>query len=172
MIGGKTGGLNTVMGQRVWCMENFAKGVPEDQVPFAVQRRCCVTLDPKVADSYANNMLYQTRLTTSLRRRSESMKGVMLMDSPFSGKPAHDAILNNLLIGRPEQVAEIRSLKPKHMCFHFQVGNFARQSALKSIELLATEVLPLIEKELGDLSEIGVAMSRVQQLKVGAGQAA
>jgi len=173
MIGGKTGGLNTVMEQRGWCMESFAReGVPEDQVPFAVQRHCCVTLDPKVADAYADNVLYQTRLTTSLRRRSEFMDGVMLKDTPFPGEPTHGSILNNLLIGRPEQVAEklsaeIRSLRPKHMCFHFQVGNFAHQNALKSIELLATEVLPLVEKELGDLSKIGVTMPRVERLGAG-----
>jgi alkanesulfonate monooxygenase SsuD/methylene tetrahydromethanopterin reductase-like flavin-dependent oxidoreductase (luciferase family) len=178
LIGGKTGGLNTVLEQRQTCMENFAKeGVSEDQVPFAVQRHCCVTRDTKVAESYADNVLYQTRLTTSLRRRSESMNGTMLMDTPFPGEPTQESILTNLLIGAPEQVAEklaaeIRSLKPKHMCFHFQVGNFAHQYALQSIELLASEVLPMVEKELGDLSKIGVTMPRVQRLRGDAGQAA
>ena len=58
------------------------------------------------------------------------------------------------------------------MCFHFQVGNFAHQHALQSIELLASEVLPMVEKELGDLSKVGVTMPRVQRLGGDAGQAA
>ena len=91
------------------------------------------------------------------------MNGTMLMDTPFPGEPTQELILTNLLIGAPEQVAEklvaeIRGLKPKHMCFHFQVGNFAHQYALRSIELLASEVLPMVEKELGDLAKVGVTM--------------
>lgn len=49
------------------------------------------------------------------------------------------------------------------MCFHFQVGGFAHKHALTSIELLATRVFPIIEKELVDLSAIGVTMPRVKR---------
>ncbi len=171
MIGGKTGGLDTVLQQRQWCMENFATaGVAEDQVPFAVQRHCCITNDPKVADSYADNVLYQTRLTTSLRRRAESMHGTMLKPHPFEGEPSIESIKDNLMIGAPERVAdmltrEIRALKPKHMCFHFQVGDFAQENALKSIELFATEVLPHVRREIPDLDQIGVTMPRVERVR-------
>lgn len=171
MIGGKTGGLDTVMQQRGWCMENFAaQGVPEDQVPFAVQRHCCITRDPAVAQSYADNVLYQTRLTTSLRRRSEHMSGTMLMDTPFENEPTLESIAQNLMIGDPERVAdmliaEIKALKPKHMCFHFQVGDFAHADALRSIELFATQVVPRVTAELGPLDEIGVTMPRVARVQ-------
>lgn len=166
LIGGKTGGLGAILQQRQTCMENFAReGVTEASVPFAVQRHCCVTSDRAVAEAYADNVLYQTRLTTSLRRRAEAMDGVMLMDTPFSGEPSREDILANLPIGSTERVAEqlvneIHSLKPRHMCFHFQVGGFPHKHALRSIEQFGTEVLPLVQKSLGDLSKIGVEMSR------------
>ncbi|WP_088624494.1 LLM class flavin-dependent oxidoreductase [Oceanicola sp. 22II-s10i] len=179
LIGGKTGGLETVLQQRQWCMENFAaEGVSEDKVPFAVQRHMCITNDPKVAERYAENVLYQTRLTTSLRRRSESMEGTMLMDRPFPDEPSIEAIQKNLMIGAPERVAEmlaaeIKALTPKHMCFHFQVGDFPHADALRSIELFATEVVPRVEAEVGPLADIGVTMPRVERARRQlAGQAA
>lgn len=171
MIGGKTGGLDTVLEQRGWCMENFAaEGVAEDKVPFAVQRHMCVTRDPAVAERYADNVLYQTRLTTSLRRRSESMDGTMLMARPFPDEPSIDTIQKNLMIGDPERVAEmlaeeIRALKPRHMCFHFQVGDFPHEDAMASIELFASEVIPRVTRELGPLDDIGVEMPRVERAK-------
>ena len=91
LIGGKTGGLSAIPQQREGCMQNFAReGVAERDVPFAVQRHCCVTMDRAVAESYADNVLYQTRLTTSLRRRAEAMSGTMLMDSSFPGEPTRE----------------------------------------------------------------------------------
>ena len=68
-------------------------------------------------------------------------------------------ILNNILVGDCETIAErlceeIRQGKPSHMMFHFQVGGSDYRKALASIESFATDIRPLLEKELGPLEQL------------------
>jgi alkanesulfonate monooxygenase SsuD/methylene tetrahydromethanopterin reductase-like flavin-dependent oxidoreductase (luciferase family) len=161
IIAGRTGGVDQVIQQRQRVIANFAtEGVPADRVDLAIQRHCCVTRDRRTAEHFAQNALYQIRLTTALRRRSEAMDGTMLRDNPFPEEPTIDQIFDNLMIGDPELVAErlvgeLRHLKPSHICFYFQLGDFAHRDVLRSMELFANEVVPLVERELGPLSEFG-----------------
>ena len=66
----------------------------------------------------------------------------------------------NLLVGDPESVAErlvdeLWLYRPSHMAIYFQVGDVAHETALRSMELLATDVVPRIEKAFGQpLAEI------------------
>lgn len=163
IIAGRTGGIASVVQQRERALANFAaEGVAADRVRLAVQRHCCVTRDPAKARHFAENALYQIRLTTGLRRRSEAMDGIMLRDSAFPEEPTLEEIFGNLMIGSPELVAEkltaeIRQLQPSHMCFYFQLGDFAHRDVLDSMELFAREVVPLVERELGPLSQLGLS---------------
>jgi len=163
IIAGRTGGIDAVVQQRERLLANFAaEGVPENRVKLAVQRHCCVTRNSATAQHFAENTLYQIRLTTGLRNRSEAMDGIMLRDSPFPKEPSLQQIFDNLLIGSPELVAErltdeIRKLNPQHICFYFELGDFAHRDVLKSMELFATEVVPMVERELGPLSQLGLS---------------
>ena len=40
--------------------------------------------------------------------------------------------------------------------FHFQVGGSSQASALHTMEKLMLEIVPMVERELGPLADIGV----------------
>jgi alkanesulfonate monooxygenase SsuD/methylene tetrahydromethanopterin reductase-like flavin-dependent oxidoreductase (luciferase family) len=106
---------------------------------------------------FAENARYQSRLASSLRRRQEVMKGTVLVDVPFPDEPSVETIHDNLLIGDPETVAEklvaeIEATKPVHVCFSFKVGNTPHTAAMRSMELMMTEVKPKVEKALAKVA--------------------
>ena len=73
---------------------------------------------------------------------------------PFAGEPSLDAIEANILCGDPETVAEklvefIRIVHPTHMLFYFQVGGYESARAIRSMELWAERVVPMVEQALG-----------------------
>ena len=73
---------------------------------------------------------------------------------PFANEPSFDAIQNNILCGDPETVAEklvefIRIVHPTHMLFYFQVGGYESAKAIRSMELWAERVVPMVEQALG-----------------------
>jgi hypothetical protein len=75
----------------------------------------------------AENARYQSRLSSSLRRRQEVMRGTVLVDKPFPDEPPLEQIYNDLMIGDVETVAEklateMRATDPVHMCFSFKIG--------------------------------------------------
>src|SRR5436853_3212440 len=106
---------------------------------------------------FAENARYQTRLASSLRRRQEVMQGTVLVDIPFPDEPPLETIYDNLLIGDVETVAEklvaeIRATHPVHMCFSFKVGNTPHKAAMRSMELMMSEVRPRVERALGSFA--------------------
>ena len=45
-------------------------------------------------------------------------------------------------------VAELQAAKPVHVCFSFKVGDTPHKAAMRSMELMMTEVKPRVEKAL------------------------
>jgi hypothetical protein len=81
------------------------------------------------------------------------MQGTVLVDKPFPDEPPLEQIYDDLLIGDVETVAEkltaeIRATHPAHMCFSFKVGATPHSAALRSMELMMSEVGPLVERAL------------------------
>ena len=102
---------------------------------------------------FAENARYQSRLAASLRRRQEVMQGTQLVDVPFQEEPSLDTIHDNLLIGDADTVAEklvkeIQATKPVHVCFSFKVGNTPHKAAMRSMEVMMSDVKPKVEKAL------------------------
>jgi alkanesulfonate monooxygenase SsuD/methylene tetrahydromethanopterin reductase-like flavin-dependent oxidoreductase (luciferase family) len=80
----------------------------------------------------------------------------VLVDKPFPDEPPLEQIYNDLLIGDVETVAEklvseIRATHPVHMCFSFKVGSTPHKAAMRSMELMMSEVRPRVERALGPL---------------------
>jgi alkanesulfonate monooxygenase SsuD/methylene tetrahydromethanopterin reductase-like flavin-dependent oxidoreductase (luciferase family) len=80
----------------------------------------------------------------------------VLIDKPFPDEPALEQIHNDLLIGDVETVAEklvgeIRATHPVHMCFSFKVGSTPHKAAMRSMELMMSEVRPRVERVLAPL---------------------
>jgi hypothetical protein len=84
------------------------------------------------------------------------MQGTVLVDKPFPDEPPLEQIYNDLLIGDVETVTEklvgeIRATHPVHMCFSFKVGATPHKAAMRSMELMMSEVRPRVERALGQL---------------------
>jgi alkanesulfonate monooxygenase SsuD/methylene tetrahydromethanopterin reductase-like flavin-dependent oxidoreductase (luciferase family) len=166
MIAGRTGDMASVIAQRDRCAGSFREeGIQLEHMPIALQRHVCVTTDRDEARRFAENALYQIRLTTGLRRRTEVMDGHMIRDQAFPEEPSIEQIMQNLPIGDPERcaemlAAEIRAVNPIHINFYFQLGDFPHRSVLRSMEMFMTRVVPLLTRELGPLEAIGARASK------------
>ena len=73
-----------------------------------------------------------------------------------------------MLIGDCETIAEklaeeIRAGRPNHIMFHVQVGGSGQAQALNTMEKFATDIRPLLEKELGPLKYIGAQLPQAAE---------
>jgi alkanesulfonate monooxygenase SsuD/methylene tetrahydromethanopterin reductase-like flavin-dependent oxidoreductase (luciferase family) len=126
---------------------------------FGALRHVCVTDDRDEAMSFIENCRYQVRLSQALRRREELMDGAMLIEKPYPNEPSLDEMAAQMLVGPAETVAErmaeqIRRARPAHMLLQFQSGAFPHAAAMRSIDRFASDVQPLLEKELGPLAAL------------------
>jgi alkanesulfonate monooxygenase SsuD/methylene tetrahydromethanopterin reductase-like flavin-dependent oxidoreductase (luciferase family) len=85
------------------------------------------------------------------------MQGTVLVDVPFPDEPPLEQIHSDLLIGDVETVAEklaaeIRATHPVHMCFSFKVGATPHKAAMRSTELMMSEVRRRVERTPGSLA--------------------
>ena len=120
---------------------------------MTVNRFACITNSRDEGMRFAENARYQARLAASLRHRQQVMQGIALTDVPFKDEPSLETIHDNLLIGDVDTVSEklvrdIRAAKPVHVCFSFKVGDTPHKAALRSLELMMTEVKPRAMKAL------------------------
>ena len=146
-----------------------AEGLDPDQMPLGIQRFMCVVDTHQEALEYLDNARHQARLASNLRRREEVMDGSMLIEQPAHNEPTIEELAENLLVGDCETIAErlcdeIRAARPSHMMFHFQVGASSFKKAMTSIEKFQTHIRPMVEKELGSLSELNNGGSGAQSV--------
>ena len=154
LTSGRVGGIDLLKEQ----YEDIVAAFEEEKVPLerahiTLNRFAHITNSREEGMRFAENARYQTRLASSLRRRQEIMEGTMLKEVPFPDEPPLEKIHDNLLIGDVETVAEklvaeIRAAKPVHVCFSFKVGATPHAAAMRSMELMMTEVKPRVEKAL------------------------
>ena len=102
----------------------------------------------------ALNAERDTPIKIRQRKYLATMLQVEKSHVPFPDEPPLEQIYNDLLIGDVETVAEklvgeIRATHPVHMCFSFKVGATPHKAAMRSMELMMTEVKPRVERALG-----------------------
>jgi alkanesulfonate monooxygenase SsuD/methylene tetrahydromethanopterin reductase-like flavin-dependent oxidoreductase (luciferase family) len=154
LTSGRVGGTELLSEQYEDIVAAFAEeNVPLERAHITLNRFAHITGSREEGMRFAENARYQSRLASSLRRRQEVMKGTVLVDIPFLDEPPLETIYDNLLIGDAETVAEklvadIRAAKPVHVCFSFKVGDTPHKAAMRSLELMMTEVKPRVEKAL------------------------
>jgi alkanesulfonate monooxygenase SsuD/methylene tetrahydromethanopterin reductase-like flavin-dependent oxidoreductase (luciferase family) len=127
-----------------------------NQMRLAIQRFAFVTRNRNEAREAAENIRYTLRLALGLRFNTAELDGAVLREGPVPNEPTLDEILEHAPIGDPTRVAEvlavdIRILRPDHLSLMMQFGSLPQPLATKSLQLLGSEVLPILEKELGDL---------------------
>jgi alkanesulfonate monooxygenase SsuD/methylene tetrahydromethanopterin reductase-like flavin-dependent oxidoreductase (luciferase family) len=76
---------------------------------------------------------------------------------PFPDEPPLEQIHADLLIGDVDTVAEklageIAATHPVHICFSFKVGDTPHTGAMRSLDLMMSEVKPRVERALGRLA--------------------
>jgi len=145
-----------------------AEGKDPAAMPLGIQRFFCVTDSRDEALEYADNCRHQMRLASALRRRAEVMDDGMMNEIPFPDEPPIEEMANNILVGDCETIAEklaaeIRAGRPSHVMFHFQVGRSSQAQALNSMEKFASDIRPMLEKELGPLKDIGAPLSQATE---------
>lgn len=151
---GRLGGVPLLREQYADMVTAFAaENVPVEKAHMTVNRFAHITNSRDEGMRFAENARYQARLAASLRHRQEVMQGIALVDVPFKDEPSLETIHDNLLIGDVETVAEklvkeIDATKPVHVCFSFKVGNTPHAAAMRSMELMMSEVKPRVEKAL------------------------
>jgi len=131
-------------------------------MPFAIQRTVFVTENKRDLLEAAEHMRYTLRLALGLRFNTAELDGPVLREIPVANDPTPEEILEHAPMGSPERVAaaladDIRTLMPSHLSCMFQYGGLAQSQVMRSMELFGSEVLPLLEKEFGDLTRINQA---------------
>jgi alkanesulfonate monooxygenase SsuD/methylene tetrahydromethanopterin reductase-like flavin-dependent oxidoreductase (luciferase family) len=158
LTSGRVGGVKLLEEQYADIVAAFeAESVPLSRAHITVNRFCCITDSKEEGLRFAENARYQSRLASSLRRREEVMQGTQLVDRPFPAEPPLEEIRDNLLIGDVDTVAEklvaeIAATRPEHVCFSFKVGATPHKAAMRSMELMFSEVKPRVERALGRLA--------------------
>lgn len=151
---GRVGGVPLLKEQYADIVASYAaENVPLARAHITLNRFAQITGSREEGLRFAENARYQSRLAASLRRRQEVMQGTELVDVPFEGEPSLDTIHDNLLIGDADTVAEklvneIQATKPVHVCFSFKVGNTPHKAAMRSMEVMMSDVKPKVEKAL------------------------
>ena len=154
LTSGRVGGTKLLADQYADIVAAFAaENVPLARAHITLNRVAHITSSREEGMRFAENARYQSRLASSLRRREQVMQGTVLADVPFPDEPSLETIYDNLLIGDVDTVAEklvaeIRAGHPVHVCFSFKVGDTPHKAAMRSMELMMTEVKPRVEKAL------------------------
>jgi alkanesulfonate monooxygenase SsuD/methylene tetrahydromethanopterin reductase-like flavin-dependent oxidoreductase (luciferase family) len=158
LTSGRIGGVPLLAEQYADVAASYAaEKVPLARAHITVNRFAHITDSKEDGLKFAENARYQTRLASSLRRREEVMQGTQLVDRPFPDEPPLEQIRDNLLIGDVESVAEkliaeTQATHPVHVCFSFKVGDTPHAAAMRSMELMMSEVKPRVERALGRLA--------------------
>ena len=142
-----------------------AAGVQSDSMPFAVQLNVHVCDTKAEAMEAADNIRYVRRIAMSMREQYAELDGAYLIEAPARGEPPLEEIVANTLVGAPEKIAEqlierIRVLQPSHVNTFQAPGSLPHARVMKSIERFMTEVVPLVEAELGPLAALGGGAGR------------
>lgn len=129
-------------------------------MPFALQRYVFVTDDDAEARQAADGARYVRRVAMAMRNKYATLDGAFLNEVPAPDEPSLDEIVDRLLIGPPEVVAEkltreIEALRPTHISCFMAIPGIAQPRILRSIERFGAEVMPSLDKRFGDAGRAG-----------------
>ena len=134
-----------------------------DAVPFAIQRNLFITDSKDEAREAADSVRYTGRVASSMRNKTQQLKGSILVETPQDGELSLEEIENNTLIGNADQVAaqlikEIEAIEPCHISLFVQFGSMPQSQVMQSMTQFGDKVLPQLHKHFGDLDSLGTAI--------------
>lgn len=153
---------STVLAEKVASLHDAWReaGLAHLHMPVAVQQYIHVTDDPAQALEAAERARYVARLVNTLRKPNLEFDGIFVRPVPLDDEPPLEVFRDNLIIGDAHHVAErmveeFNRLRPDYYNCFFQFGDMPIAKARGSLEKFGTEVLPLVERALGPLSDFG-----------------
>jgi alkanesulfonate monooxygenase SsuD/methylene tetrahydromethanopterin reductase-like flavin-dependent oxidoreductase (luciferase family) len=101
------------------------------------------------------------RLSRYLRQGQTKLSQAWLPEEAYDGEMSPADIVAWNPIGDPRTVAEklvgeIRSVGPTHIALYMTIGATDHAQVLRSIERFGSEVVPLVEREVGPLAGVNV----------------
>lgn len=158
IFSGRNEGVDYMVSMRQRIDEVFREeGANPNTTKMGMLRFACVTDSKDEAREFVENCRFQVRLAANLRNRHEVMEDTgMMQEIPLENEPDLDQMIENMIVGDAETCAEklvdeIRRVRTSHIAMFFQVGRFPNVQAMRSLDRFASEVVPLIEKEIGPL---------------------
>jgi alkanesulfonate monooxygenase SsuD/methylene tetrahydromethanopterin reductase-like flavin-dependent oxidoreductase (luciferase family) len=134
-------------------------GCDPAQKPLAIMQYIHVTNSRTEALEAGERARYVGRMAYHLRSRDLPMNGSVIGNESFEGEQTLEQYVENMVVGDAHHVAErivadIRRVGPTHYACNFQFGCMPFDRASRSLQSFARDVIPLIERELGPLSQI------------------
>jgi alkanesulfonate monooxygenase SsuD/methylene tetrahydromethanopterin reductase-like flavin-dependent oxidoreductase (luciferase family) len=134
---------------------------PEEK-PLAIMQYVCVTDSRTEALEAAERARYVGRMAHHLRQAQLPLDNRgFIRNEAYDGEYTLEEYAEKMVVGDPHTVAEkmvadMRQLNPSNYTCNFSFGCMPIERAHKSIVRFKQEVVPLIERELGPLADIGI----------------
>ena len=144
-------------------------GEPPSTKPLAIMQYVCITDSRAEALEAAERARYVGRMAHHLRHAELPLdESGFIKNQAYDGEYTLDEYADKTVVGDPYTVAEkmiadIRRLNPSNYTCNFSFGCMSLERAHKSIVRFKKDVVPLIEKELGPLSDIGIGSETVKK---------
>ena len=137
-----------------------AVGCKPETKPLSIMQYVHITDSRSEALEAGERARYVGRLAHHLRHNELPMDGSFIRDEAVAGEQTVEQYTDNIVVGTVEEVAarmidNIKRLDPIHYACNFQFGCMPLARAKRSLERFANEVVPLIERELGPVENIG-----------------
>lgn len=137
--------------------------------PLAIMQYVSITDSRTEALEVAERARYVGRMSHYLRQAELPLdeKG-FIKNEAYEGEYTLNEYADNMVVGDPHTVAKkmidnIKRLNPSNFTCNFSFGCMPIERAHRSITRFKTEVVPLIEKELGPLSNIGAQSAPIRK---------
>jgi alkanesulfonate monooxygenase SsuD/methylene tetrahydromethanopterin reductase-like flavin-dependent oxidoreductase (luciferase family) len=137
--------------------------------PLAIMQYVSITDSRAEALEVAERARYVGRMSHYLRQAALPLddKG-FIRNEAYEGEYSLDEYADKTVVGDPHVVAEkmidnIKRLNPSNFTCNFSFGCMPIERAHSSILRFRKEVVPLIERELGPLSKIGVQSTLIRK---------
>jgi len=128
-----------------------AVGKDPATMKFAIQQYIFITDERSEALKAAEAARYIRRIATAMRENYARIDGAYLQESPASGEPPLEELVDRMIIGDAETCAEkllreVETLRFSHLSCFMGLPGFPQRSILRSMEQFGTKVMPQLEK--------------------------
>ena len=121
--------------------------------PLGLMRFVHVTDNQKEAIEAAERARYSSRVSLSMRLNYSQLEDIYAADLPAADEPPIEEMVENYIIGSVEHCIEkiledYELMGHSHVLINPQLGGVPRARVMHTLELMACEIIPAVQKEL------------------------